>query len=90
MNKTVYEIITDRILSLLEEGTIPWQKPWNRTGNVDFDWPKNLACNRPYSGINVFLLSCAGFGSPYWLTYKQAGAMGGNIKQGEKGFPVIF
>lgn len=90
MNKTVYEIITDRILSLLEEGTIPWQKPWNRTGNVDFDWPKNLASKRPYSGINVFLLSCTGFASPFWLTYKQAAALGGNIKKGEKGFPVIF
>lgn len=90
MNKTVYDIITDRILNLLEEGTIPWQKPWHRTGNVEFDWPKNLTSKRPYSGINVFLLSCAGFGSPFWLTYKQAAAIGANIKQGEKGFPVIF
>ena len=90
MKKTVYEVITERILNLLDEGTVPWQRPWNRTGNVEFDWPKNLVSKRPYSGINVFLLSCCGFSSPFWLTYKQAGDLGGNVKAGEKGLPVIF
>lgn len=90
MKKTVYEIITEQILTLLDQGTIPWRKPWNRTGNVEFDWPKNLASKRPYSGINVFLLSCAPFGSPFWLTFKQAAALGGKVRKGEKGYPVIF
>lgn len=88
--KTVYEIITDQILNQLEQGTVPWRKPWNHTGNVEFDWPKNLASKRPYSGINVFMLSCSPFSSPFWLTFKQAAALGGNIKKGEKGYPVIF
>lgn len=90
MKKTVYEIITDQILQQLESGTIPWKKPWNRTGNVEYDWPKNLASKKPYTGINVFILSCAPFSSPFWLTFKQTQALGGNIKKGQKGYPVIF
>lgn len=28
MKKSVYEIITERIIEQLENGVIPWQKPW--------------------------------------------------------------
>ena len=24
----VYEMVTNRIIDLLEAGTVPWQKPW--------------------------------------------------------------
>lgn len=92
MKKTVYEVITERILNLLDEGTVPWQRPWNRTGNVEFDWPKNLVSKRPYSGINVFLLSCCGFSSPFWLTYKcellhisKRATWGGMSRRGKRG-----
>jgi antirestriction protein ArdC len=88
--KNSYEVITDRILEMLKGGTVPWRKPWNRTGNVEFDWPKNLTSKRPYSGINVFMLSCSPFQSPFWLTFKQAADLGGSVKKGEKGYPVIF
>lgn len=29
MKKSVYEMITERIIEQLEKGVIPWQKPWN-------------------------------------------------------------
>lgn len=29
MKKSVYEIITERIIEQLENGVIPWQKPWS-------------------------------------------------------------
>ena len=33
MNAHVYEQITERITTLLAQGTVPWQKPWKaRTG----------------------------------------------------------
>ena len=43
-----------------------------------------------YRGINVFLLSAAGYGSPYWLTYKQATERGGHVRKGEHGTKVVF
>ena len=83
----VYQIITDRIISILEDGTVPWRKPWN---NGREDGPLNLVSKKHYQGINCFLLSCTNFASPYWLTYKQAQELGGNVKKAEKGFPIIF
>ena len=28
MKKDVYEMVTDRIIEQLEQGVIPWEKPW--------------------------------------------------------------
>ena len=66
-NRDVYQIVTDRIIRELEKGTIPWQKPWNTAG-----LPKNLISNRPYRGINVWLLSMLGFERNFFLSKKQA------------------
>ena len=77
--KTVYEIITEQIINSLEQDRIPWRKPWS-----DFGSPKNLLTGKEYSGINFFLLSLSGWQNPYFLTYKQAKKLGGNIKKGEK------
>jgi antirestriction protein ArdC len=35
-------------------------------------------------------LASAGYSSPHWLTYKQAQEIGGHVKQGEHGSPVVF
>jgi len=80
----VYQLITDRILAHLENGVIPWRKPW--TANP----PANLITRKPYRGINVFLLAPQGYASPYWLTLKQANQKGGRIRKGEASTPVIF
>jgi antirestriction protein ArdC len=82
----VYDIITERVVSLLEQGTIPWQKPWK----VQTGWPRNLVSKKPYRGINVFLLHAMQFESPYWLTFRQAQELGGHIRKGEKACPVVF
>jgi antirestriction protein ArdC len=52
--------------------------------------PKNLISKKEYRGINVFMLAVQGYESPYWLSCKQAGELGGNVKKGEKGTPVVF
>lgn len=82
----IYQLITDRILELLDKGVVPWRKPWS--GGQD-GVPRNLVSGRPYRGINAFLLSCFG-GSPWWVTFKQAGSLGGHVRKGAKGMPVIF
>jgi antirestriction protein ArdC len=86
MANQVYTIVTDRIVDLLERGTVPWRRPWAGPAQE----PKNLQSGRPYRGINVLLLSAAGFGSPYWLTFKQAKQRGGHVRKGEHGSIVVF
>ena len=83
---TVYEIITERILEQVEEGTVAWRKPWNGQAGM----PKNLVSDKAYRGINVFLLHCLGYESPYFVTFKQAKQLGGQVRKGEKGCPIVF
>src|SRR6266542_3510547 len=82
----VYQIVTNRIIELLEQGTVPWHKPWASDDRL----PMNLASGKPYRGINVFLLHVAGYGSPYWVTYKQATERGGNVRKSEKSSLAVF
>lgn len=86
-NVDVYQIVTDRIIELLEKGTVPWQKPW--VGG-DFQAPKNLTSGKAYRGVNVLLLGCSGFSSPYWVSYKQAQDRGGQVRKGESSSLVTF
>src|ERR1017187_1813855 len=84
----VYEIITDRILKQLEAGTAPWHKPWQTKGPNGL--PRNLVSGHPYRGINVWILASSGYASPYWLTFRQATELGGHVRSGQKGSPVVF
>jgi antirestriction protein ArdC len=65
----VYQAVTDAIIAKLKQGVVPWQKPWKSS---EAGSPRNLISKKAYRGINVFLLGMQGYGSPYWLTYKQA------------------
>ncbi len=84
MGNKVYEIITETILAKLEKGEVPWHKPW--IGG----YPKNLVSKKEYRGINTFLLGCQRYASPYWVSYKQAQELGGNVKKGEHSTMVVF
>lgn len=86
MGSDVYKIVNDKIMELLEAGTVPWHKPWQSSTSM----PKNLVSKRGYRGVNLFMLACQPFSSPYWMTYKQATDLGGHVKKGEKSTPVIF
>ncbi len=81
-----YEVITQRIIDTLNAGTVPWTKPWKSTGG----FPKNLVSKKEYRGMNAFLLHAMNYESPYWVTFKQALELGGNVRKGEKATPIIF
>lgn len=87
MSEKVYEIITDRILAKLKDGVVPWRQPW---AQGEAGMPKNLVSGKPYRGVNIFLLGSQRYASPYFLTYKQAVAKGGNVRKGQQGTPVVF
>lgn len=73
--RDIYQEVTDTIISALENGTVPWRKPWHTLSNGS-NLHINAASGRPYRGINLFLLEVAmvsnGWVSAQWLTYKQA------------------
>ena len=75
----VYEVITARILEQLEAGVVPWRRPWEQVES------KNVATGKKYRGINAITLPGGLYG-----TYKQIQALGGNVRKGAHGFPVVF
>jgi len=85
MEMDVYQIITDKIINLLESGVVPWRRPWTSTG-----LPRNLVSKKPYRGVNVFLLSASKYISPFWMTMRQANELGGHIRKGEESTAVVF
>ena len=81
----VYEIVTEKIVKLLEQGIVPWRRPWTSTG-----LPRNLVSKKPYRGVNVFLLSASKYVSPFWLTMHQANELSGHIRKGEESTAIVF
>jgi antirestriction protein ArdC len=81
----VYEIVIDHILDLLEAGTVPWQRPWNPAVGL----PRNVR-GTAYRGINLLVLGCQSYESPLWLTFHQATQLGGRVRAGEHGTPVLL
>jgi antirestriction protein ArdC len=86
-----YGKITDKIIAALEQGVVPWNKPWR---SVNGNGPTSLQTGREYRGINVWLLSIEaqmrGYTSPYWVTFKQAKERGGTVRKGEKSTEVVL
>jgi antirestriction protein ArdC len=81
----VYGIVTEKIVNLLEQGEVPWRRPWTLAG-----LPRNLVSKKPYRGINHFLLSTSKYVSPFWLTMRQATQLGGLVHTGEDSSIVVL
>jgi antirestriction protein ArdC len=86
MKTSVYDIVTETILSGLKKGRIPWKRSWSSYGGL----PQNFASGRRYRGINMLLLALNCFESPYYLTFHQVKKMGGHIKKGSESQLVVF
>ncbi len=82
----IYQELTDRIIQKLEAGVKPWQPNWSRYGLA-----RNAPTNHIYTGINAFILNlfCEHL-IPYYMSFKQAKAMGGKIRKGAKAERVYF
>ncbi|EJJ4075163.1 DUF1738 domain-containing protein [Salmonella enterica] len=91
----VYQIVTDRIIAALEQGTAPWRRPWRcADAGCSGGLPSNALTGRCYSGVNVLLLWLAaeegGYTSDRWLTYRQAQEAGGQVRKGETGSLAVI
>ena len=89
--RDTYQIITNKIIAALEEGTRPWFQPWGAAGAPIRPLRHNGV---PYRGINTVLLWMAaqenGYSSPYWMTYKQGQELGGQVRKGERSSLVVY
>jgi antirestriction protein ArdC len=91
----LYDEITDKIISQLEAGRFPWVQPWgSAAAKAPLSLPRNASTGRAYSGINVLILWGAvveqGYTAQSWLTFRQALALGGNVRKGEHGTTVVY
>lgn len=80
MSKSVYEMVTERIIEQLEQGVIPWHKPWTGTAG---SWSRSTG--RAYSLLNQWLMP-----QGEYATFNQIKKEGGKIIKGSKGYPVVF
>src|SRR5881296_58845 len=83
--------VTDTIISALEKGVAPWQKPWQAGA---FEMPLNPTSGKPYRGGNAIHLMVVGmrkgYEDPRWLTYRQAQENSWQVRRGEKGTQIEF
>ena len=77
----IYSEVTTRIIAQMEEGVIPWQKPWVANGKAI-----SRSTGKPYSLLNQMPLGRPG----EYLTFKQCQEAGGKVKKGEKASMVVF
>ena len=82
MAKSVYEMVTERIISQLQNGIIPWQKPWTGIRSGAY----NRISKKPYSLLNQMILDHEG----EYATFKQWQDLGGHVRKGEKSEIVVF
>jgi antirestriction protein ArdC len=92
---SLYDEITSKIIAELEAGRVPWVQPWGTAAaKAPVAMPRNAATGQQYSGINVLILWGAvidrGFPGQNWLTFRQALALGGNVRKGERGTTVVY
>lgn len=90
---SLYEDVTARIVAEMEQGCVPWVKPWDASG-ISLSLPRSAATGKTYSGINILILWDAvirrGFAAQEWLTFRQALGLGGNIRKGERGTTICY
>ncbi|HWO96480.1 MAG TPA: zincin-like metallopeptidase domain-containing protein [Bacillus sp. (in: firmicutes)] len=75
----VYQRVTDRIISELKKGVVPWRRPWANKPAVSWLTQKR------YRGINSLLLPPGEY-----ATFKQVEKAGGRVKKGAKGNLVVY
>ena len=82
MASDIYAAVTDRIVQQLEQGVIPWHKPWTglQSGAI------SGTTGKPYSLLNQMLLGKPG----EWYTWNQIQKLGGKVRKGEKSSMVVF
>lgn len=90
----VYQRVTDKIIRDLEQGTRSWIKPWTPSSGQAVPARPLRHDGTPYRGVNVLILWSEaithGYSSATWMTYRQAQALGAQVRKGEQGASVVY
>ena len=90
----IYTRVTDAIVADLERGVRTWTRPWSAEHLAGRITRPLRSTGEPYSGINVILLwaeaTTRGYAAPIWITFRQALALGGHVRKGERGSTVVY
>lgn len=89
IKKPFHEVVAENLIEQLKAGTAPWQRPW-APGEPGGYMPMNPTTGKRYKGINAIQLLAQGRTDARWMTYKQAAAVGAQVRKGEKGTPVQY
>lgn len=93
VERDIRKEITDRIVSSLEQGVMPWRRPW-RNAESGIGLPRNAVTDRTYNGGNRLILLAtaldAGYRDNRWLTFNQAKTLGGSVMKGEHGTQIEY
>jgi antirestriction protein ArdC len=80
----IREQVTGLMIAALEQGTVPWHKPWTTKAGLTTR-PASLASRKPYRGTNVWILGLTalehGYTSPWWGSYDQIAELAGMEKR---------
>ena len=86
-NETIYNAITKKVIDSINNGVIPWHKPWKNSNRLH-GTPTNIfdkSGPREYNGINFLMLTFfTDYDQPYFGTFKQIKENGGFLKKGAK------
>lgn len=93
MRQTIYETITQQIVTAIEEGADLYKMPWHRS-RCDITNPRNVSTSRSYRGLNIITLWMIAEAKQYrsgtWATYQQWAEKGAQVRKGEKSASVFF
>ena len=87
--KPFHETVAEKLIRQLEQGTAPWQRPWEAGASGSFV-PLNPITGKRYKGINALQLMSQELDDQRWLTYKQAEGLGYQVRKGEKGTGIQY
>src|SRR5215467_14415532 len=92
-SRDVYQKVTDAIINAIEQGTGQYRMPWVVRQDKGFS-PISIATVKPYRGVNTLVLwaqsQSKGYSSALWGTYQQWQSLGGQVRKGEHGSPVVY
>lgn len=84
--------VAERLIRQMEEGTGPFVQPWD--ARMDLGLPMNPTTGRSYRGGNLLhlwaLQTAWDVKDNRWMTYKQASAVGAQVRKGEKASVIEY
>jgi antirestriction protein ArdC len=89
----VYQRVTDSIINAIEQEAGQYRMPWVVRQDKGFS-PISVATVKTYRGVNTLVLwaqsQSKGYTSALWGTYQQWQSLGGQVRKGEHGSPVVY